>query len=187
MHRHVIDRWTDATTFGVMLIFAGLAVVPVLAMGVLTTVIGGTVVLIERSPVELEQAVFALLSVGGALGFLGYLRARWGARDPRQHNITATLACLAAGVLAALSVAGFVLVTAVASWREPWGSAVWLVLGALFATANVVWALAGIGWMQRLARRYAEHTGRPFDGLPALLLLVAVALATTAALAATTL
>ena len=189
MHRHAIDRWTDTTIFRVALGLAALAVVPVLLAGVNTTVIATAVLLAGSGRMELglEQAGFALVSVGGVLGFLGYLRARWAAKDPRRHNVTATLIFLAAGVLAALSVAGFVLVTAVASWREPWGSGVWLVLGALFATANAVWALAGIAWMQRLARRYTEHTGRAFDGLPALLLFVAVALATAAALAVTTL
>jgi hypothetical protein len=36
--------------------------------------------------------------------------------------------------------------------------------------------------MQRLTRRYAEHTGRAFDGIPAALLCVAIALAAAAAL-----
>jgi hypothetical protein len=58
---------------------------------------------------------------------------------------------------------------------------VWLSATMLFAAANVVWATSGIAWLQRLPRRYTERTGRAFDGLPALLLFQAVALAVTAA------
>jgi hypothetical protein len=41
--------------------------------------------------------------------------------------------------------------------------------------------------MQRLARGYAERSGHAFDGLPVLMLCVASALATAAALIGTTL
>lgn len=192
MHRHAIDRWTDTTAFRVTLLLAGLVVVPVLAMGVLTTLIGGSITLLEHSAVDLEQALFALLSVGGALGFIGYGRARSGARRPDRHNVTATLLCLAAGVIAALGVA-----VPVAAWvveiylvpQSPWNPNPngWATLLALFSFANAVWAIAGIGWMQRLLRRYAEDTRRVFDGLPALLLFVALVLATAATTMTTTL
>ena len=62
-----------------------------------------------------------------------------------------------------------------------------LVGSALFAAANLTWAIGGAAWMQRLPRRYAEETGRVFDGLPVLLMFVSVALAISAALATTTL
>ena len=189
MKRSLLDRWTETTLFRLALLFAALAVVPVLLMGVATTVIGGAVMLARPSAaeVELEQAVFALLSLGGALGFVGYLRAHRGATRLDRHNVTATLLCLAAGVVTALGVAGYAVTGTLEGLRSPLGSPVWVVLMTLFAAANVVWALSGIAWMQRLPRRYAERTGRPFDGVPALLLFVAFALATAATVGTTTL
>jgi hypothetical protein len=179
MSRPLIDRWTDTRTFRFLLLLSALVALPVLAVGFLTTVIAGPVLLlIDRAPIDVEQAVFGLLSVGGAVGFLGYLRAHSGARTPDRHNVTATLLCLAAGVLTALAVASFGVVD---SLRSPWTSEAWVALAALFAAANLMWAVSGIAWMQRLRRRYAEHTGHAFDGLPALLLFVAAALATAAA------
>jgi hypothetical protein len=61
------------------------------------------------------------------------------------------------------------------------------VLGALFAAANLVWAVAGIARIQRLLNRYAEKTGRAFDGLPVVLLFTAIALVIAAALKTLTL
>jgi hypothetical protein len=187
MDKSLIDRWTDTTGFRFVLLFAGLLVMPVLAVGALTTVIGGTVLLVESSAVELEQAVFGLLSAGGVLGVAGYLRTHHGARNPDRHNVTATLLCLAAGIATALAVAGYTVFGTIDGLRSPWGSTTRVSLTALFAAANVVWAVSGIAWMQRLPRRYAERTGVAFDGVPALLLFVAVTLATAAATIATTL
>ena len=154
MDRSLLDRWTDTTVFGIALGLSGALVLPVLALGVLTTVIGGSVMMANPSAVELGQAAFALLAVGGTLGFVGYLRAHCGIKDPCRHNVTATLLFLTAGVLAALSVAGVVLVTAVEIWRrDARDGASFLVLGALFAAANLVWAFAGIARMQRLMDR----------------------------------
>ena len=187
MHRHVIDRWADTTAFRCLLLFSAMAVLPVLAMGVLTTVVGGGAMLAAAARVELWHAVFALFAVGGALGFVGYLRAHGGVKDPSRHNVTATLALITAGVLAALSVAAFVSVTTIELWRETWEQTSLLVLGALFAAANLVWAFAGIAWMQRLMDRYAEKTGRAFDGLPVVLLFTAIAVAVAATLKTITL
>lgn len=189
MKRSLIDRWTETTPFRLALLLAALAVVPVLFMGVAATVIGGVVMFVGPSAadIELEQAVLALLSLSGVLGFAGYLRAHWGVTRLDRHNITATLICLAAGVVTALAIAGYALTGALDGFRSPWGSPVCVSLTTLFAVANVVWAFSGIAWMLRLPRRYAERTGRTFDGLPALFLFVAVALAAAAALAATTL
>ena len=187
MQKHAIDRWTDTTVFRAALLLAGLVVLPVLAMGVLTTVIGGAVLLMERSAVDVVQGVFALLSLGGALGCIGYARAHQGARNPDRHNITATLICLAAGVVTALVIAGFALAGVLDGWTDPWGARPWVAVPGLFAAANLVWVVAGIAWMKRLPRRYAERTGRAFDGLPALMLFVSVSLATAAVLAVTTL
>jgi hypothetical protein len=61
------------------------------------------------------------------------------------------------------------------------------VLGALFVLANLLWAFAGIAWMQRLMDRYAERTGQAFDGLPVVLLFTALALAIAATLKTITL
>ena len=188
MHRHLIDRLYETTAFGIALGLSGALVLPVLALGVLVTVIGSNVMIAEPSAVQLWHVVFALLAVGGTLGFVGYVRAHRGVKDPCGHNVTATLAFLAAGVLAALSVAGVALVTAVEIWRRDTSAgASFLVLGALFAAASLVWALAGIARMQRLMDRYAENTGRAFDGLPVVLLFTAIALVIAATLKTITL
>jgi len=192
MPRHPIDRWSDTTVFGIALGISGALVLPVLALGVMVTAIGGSVMIAEPSAVELWQVAFALLAVGGALGFVGYLRAHFGIKDPCRHNVTATLLFLTAGVLAALSVAGAVsvwaLVVAIERWpRDFHDGAAFLALGALFATANLVWAFAGIARMQRLTRRYEERAGRAFDGLPVVLLFTAIALVIAATLKTLTL
>ena len=187
MDKSLIDRWTDTTAFRFVLFCSGVLVMPVLALGALTTVIGGTVLVIEESAVELEKAVFGLLSAGGVLGVVGYARAHVGARNPDRHNVTATLLCLAAGVVTALVVASYAMSGMLYDLRNPWGPSAWASLTTLFAAANLMWAISGIGWMQRLPRRYAEKTSRVFDDLPVVLLSVAITLATTAALTTATL
>lgn len=187
MHRNLVDRWFDTTAFGIALGLSGALVLPVLALGVMVTAIGGSIMLAEPSAVGLGQVVFALLAVGGTLGFVGYLRAHFGLKDPCRHNVTATLLLLTAGVLAALSVAGGVLTWAIVVAMERWprdfhGGTFWFAAGALFATANFVWALAGIARMQRLMRCYEQRAGRAFDGLPVVLLFTALALAVAATL-----
>jgi len=192
MHRHLIDRWSDTTAFGIALGLSAALVLPVLALGVMVTAIGGSIMIAEVSAVELWQIAFALLAVGGALGFVGYLRAHFGIKDPCRHNVTATLLFLTAGVLAALSVASGVLVwalvMAMARWPRDFHDGTFMfVLGALFAAANLIWAFAGVARMQRLMRRYEERAGRAFDGLPVVLLFTAIALAIAAALKTITL
>jgi len=189
MRRHFFDRWADTTPFRVVLMFAALGVFPVLLVGVCTTVIGGARMFVGGSLPELEAAelAVALLSVGGALGFVGYCRARAGFMNPSRHNVTATLLLLTAGVLAALSVAGIITVAAIDDWLDISGIGPLLVLGALFVLANLLWAFAGIAWMQRLMERYAEKTGRAFDGLPVVLLFTAIALVIAATLKTVTL
>ena len=187
MVRSMLERWTDTTVFRLLLFFSGCLVLPILGIGVLTTLIGGAIVVMDDPALDLEQVAFALLSIGGAVGFVGYLRAQSAGREPTRHNLTAILICLAVGIGTALAVAVFVAAQAIDSWRAPWGRNAWLGLAALFAAANLVWALAGAAWMQRLPGRYAAKTGRAFDGLPVVLLLVAITLATTALAVATTL
>jgi hypothetical protein len=186
MERSLIDRWTDNAAFRLALFFSGLIAVPVLLLGLLGTV-SLLVAAVARQRAELEGAAFVLLSLGGALGFLGYLRAHRAARDPSGHAMTTTLLCLAIGVVTALGVAGFIAAEAIESWLSPWGSARWLAFAAPFGAANVVWALAGVAWIQRLSYLYAEETGRRFDTVPAMMFFVAVALATSAVLVMTSL
>lgn len=186
MEPSAIDRWTDTAAFRLALFFSGLVAVPVLLLGLVTTVaLLAAAVATQRA--ELEGAAVVLLSAGGALGLLGYVRAHAAARDPSGRDLTATLLCLAIGIVTALFVAGFVAAEAVESWLTPWGSARWLAFAAPFVTAHLVWAVAGVAWMRRLSRLYAEETGRLFDGVPVLMLFVALALATSAVLVTTAL
>ena len=187
MRRHAIDRWTDTRTFRFMLVFASLAVVPVLAAGVLTTVVGAGAIILSPSTFDGVHAAFALLATGGVLGLLGYLRAHAGAKQPERHGVTATLICLAAGILAALAVVGVAVFCALELLRNPWDAGPWGAAPLLLAAANLVWVASGVAWMQRLLRRYTERTGRPFDSLPVVLLSVSIALAVAALVQTTTL
>jgi hypothetical protein len=182
MVRHAIDRWADTTAFRVALVFAALGVLPVLFVGVGMTLVGGLKAFVYGWPGELELGAMALplLSAGGACGFVGYVRALSGMKKPQRHNVTATLVLLTAGVLAAISVAGIVIATVLGAGLPYREAANVLVAAALFAAANLLWAFSGIAWMQRLLHRYRETTGRAFDGLPVVLLFVALALATAA-------
>jgi hypothetical protein len=164
-----------------------LAVVPVLAVGVLTTVIGAGAMIVSGASFELVHAAFALLSIGGALGLAGYWRAHAGAKHPEGHGVTTTLICLFAGIVTAVVVAGAAVSGALELWENPWDARPWVAAPLLFAAANLVWATSGIAWMQRLLSRYAAQTGRAFDGLPSVLLTVAIALAVAAAVQTTTL
>jgi hypothetical protein len=130
--------------------------------------------------VEPPLVVIAALSIGGVLGFSGYVRARMGMRAVHDHKLTATLLCLAAGTVTALGLGGFAGAWAVQVWRAPWDGAGWVPLFATFGLANLVWAFSGLAWIQRLQGRYSEVTGQRFDALPALLLFVALALAAAA-------
>jgi len=181
MERSLIDRWTDTTVFSCLLIVSWVAVFPVLAAGVLITVFVGAELLMQGSDVGIAQAVFAFLSIGGVLGFVGYVRARVAARKPERHNLTATFICLAVGVATALAVGGFALIPVVYAWTDPWRERLWVIAPALFAVANLVWAMSGVAWIQRLMRCYAEKTGRCYDSVPVMLLSVAMTLATTTA------
>jgi hypothetical protein len=187
MRRRAIDRWTDTTGFRFTLLFASLVVMPVLALGVLTTAFGVGAVILSDANVEIEHAAFGLLSFGGVLGLAGYLRAHAGVKHPERHGITTTLVYLSAGIVTALAVAGVALSGASDLWESPWDARPWVAAPLLFAAANVAWALSGVAWMQRLLHRYTEKTGRAFDGLPVVLLSLSLALAVAAALNTTTL
>ena len=185
MHRQAIERWTDTMAFSCLLYVSGVVALPILALGVVITIIGAAELLANRFSIGLGPALFAALSIGGVLGCIGYVRAVIGSRKPERHNITATLVCLTAGVATALVVAGLVVFLAVS--EAPWSARGLIGMPALFAVANLVWAIAGVGWMQRLPIRYSERTGRAFDGMPAMLLVVAIALATAVTLTTMTL
>ena len=186
MDRHLIERWTDTTTFGVALAFAVALALPVLALGVIVSVATIGVALFAQT-VGPFGAVVVVLSVGGVIGVIGWARARQGTSRPEGHNVTATLLCLLVGIGTALAVGAFAAAPIVMPLPESWGpvAAAWpaaaLWPAALFVAVHVVWVLAGIGWMQRLMRRHAEHTGRAFDGIPATLLCVAIGLGAAAA------
>lgn len=181
MERSLLDRWTDTAAFRLLLFFSALVSVPVLLLGLVATAwLLASVFSWRRA--ELEATAIVLLSIGGALGLIGYFRALWAAKAPSRHNLTATLVCLGIGSVTALCVAGFSTASAIESWRWSSRFAGWTALTALFIAAHVVWAAAGVGSWQRLTRRYAAATGRAFDSLPVLLLLAALALATTAVL-----
>ena len=182
MRRQLIDRMAGTTAFRILLLLSGLMVLPVLALGLLLSPI-----LLATSAMEPDAAglAFILLSIGGAIGIVGWLRARWGARTPERHNVGLTLALIAIGIVTALAVGGFV--TYAAFW-VPWG---WtgpsLVGVAAFVVAHGVWIVAGIAWIERLTFSYAVRTGRIFDAIPITLLLVALGLVLAVVLAAATL
>jgi hypothetical protein len=182
MVRHTIDRWADTTAFRWALMLAALGVLPVLFVGAVMTFVGGIKVFVYGWPGELELGAVAvpLLSAGGACGFVGYVRAQSGVKEPRRHNVTATLVLLGAGVLAATGVAVTVVAAVLGSRIGFWTASQLYIAAALFAAGNLVWAFSGIAWMQRLLHRSRESTGVAFDGLPVALLCVAFALATAA-------
>ena len=127
----------------------------------------------SRPPSSSSRPLFGLLSVGGVLGVVGYARARIGVRNLDRHNVSATLLCLAGGIVTALAVAGYAVFGTLVGLRSPWSSPGWVSLTTLFAAANVVWAVSGIAWMQRLPRRYAERTGGRSTACRVLLFVIA--------------
>jgi hypothetical protein len=181
MRKALLDRWTDTAAFRALLFVSAVAVLPVLGVGVLMTLIGSAALLQAPSALDFEAAVFAALALGGLLGFAGYWRAHAVAKRREPRDLTATIVCLASGVVAAVAVALFVALELVDAWLAS-GFDFVLVLAGAFVGANLVWAVSGVAWMQRLARGYAERSGHAFDGLPVLFLFVALALATTAVL-----
>jgi hypothetical protein len=182
------ERWADTTTFRVLLWLAACGVLPVLGLGIWVTVAIVPALASGSQRVEAGLAAFGLLALGGVLGMVGYVRAGMRSRAPARHGVSATLLLLTAGILTALAVAGIVAVMVVGAALRRWPAAEpSLALGALFVVANLIWVLAGIASMQRLLRRYAEAAERPFDGLPIVLLGVAITLAAAAALGTATL
>jgi amino acid transporter len=163
MGKASIDRWTDTIVFRAALFCSGVLVLPVLALGLLTTL--WMLVFASRSSEfsVLDGGPVALLSLGGGLGILGLLRAHRGTKEAARRDIAGTLVCLAIGIATALGVAGLVAADLVADALEfGWQRGSWI--SALFVAAHVCWVLWGVGSMQKLTRRYVERTGRAFHG-----------------------
>jgi len=171
MRRQMIDRMADTTAFGILLFLSGLMVLPVLALGVL---VSPFFLIAGPTTAGAGDVAFVLLSTGGSIGIVGWLRARWGARTPERHNVGLTLAFLTIGIATEPAVGGFVIYYAMKQpldWSDPF-----LIAIAAFVVAHGVWIVAGIAWIERLMFSYAVRTGRIFDAIPVALLLVALGL-----------
>jgi hypothetical protein len=59
---------------------------------------------------------------------------------------------------------------------DPWGGGRWAIAPVAFAGGTAIWAIGGVGRIQRLARVYRERTGLKFDGIPVVMLVVVVGL-----------
>jgi len=183
MRRHLIDRLTDTDGFRVLLVVAAVLVIPVLGLGLLLTPI--YLAAISQQPGEAIEAIaFAALSIGGAVGMAGWVRALAGSRKPERHNVTATLVCLFVGVATGLAITGYLIFEMLTGFQDSssWTSSLSAAALVTFVAADTILVLAGVGWMQRLPRLYSERTDRAFDGIPVVLLLVALGLAFMAVL-----
>jgi hypothetical protein len=171
MKRRLFERLTDTITFRVLHICAGLIVVPVLLLGIFGA--GFALIALVSSSGDSGMIAVVLPVVGGVLGIVGWIRARSGVREPQGHDVSLTLVLLAFGVITAIVLAGCVVAaTVAAAVATGAGSVAW----ASFVIALIIWAAAGVGSGQRLARVLAERTGRSVDALPALPLFLALAL-----------
>lgn len=189
MHRQSIDRLTDTVAFEVLLALLGLPALLVLLLGLLVTFAGAVWWLVSGfTALDGGAVAIAALSVGGATGLVGWLRARRACSNPAAYNLTAIVLCLLVGTLTVLAVAGGVVgVVLIESWFVDRNDALRFAWVLAFVLGNLVWALCGIGWMQRLAFRYRERTGLPFDSGAVALLFIALASATAVMLIAATL
>jgi hypothetical protein len=169
----------DTVAFRILLVLSSFMVLPVLALGLIFSP------LFFMSLPDAGALAFFLLSIGGAVGMVGWLRARWGARTPDRHNVELTLVLLGIGIATALAVGGLVAYAATTAMWTPWrGSYPPLLVAIAFAIAHGVWIVSGIAWIERLMFSYAVRTGRTFDAIPFALLLVALGLALAVVLAA---
>jgi uncharacterized protein with PQ loop repeat len=182
MGTHLIDRLTSALGFRVLFVVSAVLVLPVLALGLFVTSVFFLAMTNARYDEMAEMLGFVSLSLGGAIGTLGWVLSLVAARNPERYNLTAIFVCLAVGVVTALVVTIYSIRQIVESIDSPWGLRLSAPGFGVFAIATTIWVLDGIGRMQVLARRYRERTGRVFDGLSVAMLLVALALAIMAAL-----
>ena len=186
MGTHLIDRLTATLGFRVLFFLSAVLVLPVLALGLFFTS-GFLLSPLWQQEVVPEILGFASLSLGGAIGTLGWVLSLVAARNPERYNLTAILVCLAVGVVTALAVTVYSVGQIVEDLDKPWGTGFSAPAFGVFGIATTIWALDGVGRMQVLMRRYHERTGRVFDGLPVMLLFVAIGLAVGATLATVTL
>jgi hypothetical protein len=163
-----IERLTSTMLFAVLfgisiasavlLLLAGLALVPMLLVSA-----------------DSVWSMFPLgLIAGGVVGIVGLVRSRRHALTARSGSVERTMICLMVGIAAALVVVGY-LVIALSELPRFDGTEV--LLGSILAVPHAILILAGIGSMQRLKRRYAADAGEPFDTLPVIFFLLALALA----------
>jgi len=185
MGTHLIDRLTATLGFRALFVLSAVLVLPVLALGLLST--SAFLMTAMWQP----QAVVGMLgfvssSLGGAIGVVGWVLSLVAARNPERYNLTAIFVCLAVGIVTALAVTIYSIGQVVDELDREWGLRFEAVFG-VFAIATTIWVLDGIGRMQVLARRYRERTGRVFDGLSVAMLLVALVLAAAASFGTLTL
>lgn len=182
MGTHMIDRLTGTLGFRVLFVVSAVLVLPVLALGLFVT--SGLFLAMANSEHDslMEMLGFVSLSLGGAIGTAGWVLSLVAARNPERYNLTAILICLAVGVVTAFAVTTYSIGALLAELGSRYSSGLSVQAFGVFGTATTICWLDGIGRMQLLFRRYRERTGLVFDGLPVLLLFVALTLATAAAL-----
>ena len=186
MGTHLIDRLTGTLGFRVLFVVSAVLVLPVLALGLFVT--SGFLMAMTTWQREalVEMLGFVSLSLGGAIGIIGWVFSLVAARSPERYNLTAILLCLAVGVVTALAVTAYSIIELIAEFASRYSFGLSAPAYGLFAIATTIWVLDGIGRMQVLMRRHWERTGHVFDGLPVLVLFVSLALAVGATLGTAT-
>jgi len=186
MGTHMIDRLTSTLTFRVLFFLSAVLVLPVLALGLLFTS-GFLLSLAWQRETALEVLAFASLSLGGAVGTVGWILSLIASRNPERYSLTAIFVCLTIGVVTALAVTAYSIGQMLEGLRSPWDPMLMTAPFAVFGTATTIWVLDGIGRMQVLARRYWECTGHAFDAMPVVFLMVSIGLAAGGVAASVTL
>ena len=169
------DRLTRSEAFSVLFAMATFVVVSVLLVGWI-----GTPLLLLSSSKPDQWVAYVLLTAAGTAGVVGWIRAQRQIGPSPRGSIETTMICLSLGVAAALVPIGF------AAWAwtdaEHVGSKIWAT--TIVGAAHAIVIIGAVGCMQRLGWHYADRTGRRFDSLPVIFLLVALGLATAAILVA---
>jgi hypothetical protein len=167
-----VDRLTRSEVFTALFALATLVVVPVLLMGLV-----GTPLLLLSSASPDRWVGPVLLTAAGTAGVVGWIRAHWQIGPSPRGSVETTMTCLSLGVAAALVPIGF----AAFAWIDgEYEGSIWVI--TIVGAAHAIVSIAAVGWMQRVAWHYADRTGRNFDSLPMIFLLVAVGWAAAAIL-----